>query len=48
MNYKDNDGWTALMWAADEDQVDVVRLLLDGGQCAHKGMNYNTTICTLY
>lgn len=35
VNAKNNNGWTALMWASDEGHADVVQLLLDRGQCAH-------------
>ena len=31
VNSRDEDGYTALMWAADEGRLDVVQLFVDNG-----------------
>ena len=31
LSIQDNDGWTALMYAADEGSPEIVALLLEGG-----------------
>ena len=37
---KDDDGWTALMWAAHENALDVIRLLVKRGADVNAGGGY--------